>query len=74
MEKMIMTQKLANALMDDLFCLAISATGGAIQTDDGEYHCSEEQIEYADKYARETFCSIADSWEELMDKKWSVEA
>ena len=70
-ERMIMTEKLANQLMDTLACVAISATGGAIQDADG--HFNQEQMEFAQKYARQTFCDILESWEEQMGKPWSIE-
>lgn len=70
-KKMIMTAKLANQLMDTLACVAISATGGAIQDANGHY--SQEQMEFAQEYAKETFCAILESWEEQMGKKWDIE-
>lgn len=70
-ERMIMTAKLANQLVDTLACVAISATGGAIQDANGHY--SQEQMEFAQEYAKETFCAILESWEEQMGKKWDIE-
>ena len=70
MEKMIMSFELAKELMDALACVAISATGGIKETEDGEI--SQEQIAYAENYAKDTFISIMDSWEELTGKKWQV--
>ena len=70
-KKMIMTAKLANQLMDTLACVAISATGGAIQDANGHY--SQEQMEFAQEYAKQTFCDILESWEEQMGKEWSIE-
>lgn len=70
-ERMIMTAKLANQLMDTLACVAISATGGAIQDANG--HFSEEQMEFSQKYARQAFCDILEAWEEQMGKPWSIE-
>lgn len=70
-ERMIMTEKLANQLMDTLACVAISATGGAIQDANG--HFNQEQMEFAQEYARLTFCDILESWEKQMGKKWSIE-
>ena len=69
-EKMIMTEKLANRLMDDLVCVAISATGGAIRDSNG--HFSEEQMEFAQEYAKKTFCDILNDWEDSMGKDWSI--
>jgi hypothetical protein len=70
-ERMIMTGKLANQLMDTLACVAISATGGAIQDADGNYN--QEQMDFAQEYARQTFCDILESWEEQMGKQWGIE-
>lgn len=70
-EKMVMTEKLANQLMDTLACVAISATGGAIQDANG--HFSQEQMEFAQEYAKQAFCDILGAWEEQMGKEWSIE-
>ena len=70
MEKMIMSFELAKELMDALACVAISATGGIEEAANGEI--SQEQIAYAENYAKDTFISIMDSWEELTGKKWQV--
>ena len=70
-EKMVMTEKLANQLMDTLACVAISATGGAIQDVDGNFN--QEQMEFAQAYARQTFCDILETWEEQMGKEWNIE-
>ena len=70
-ERMIMTGKLANQLMETLACVAISATGGAIQDANGHY--SQEQMEFAQEYAKQTFCDILESWEEQMGKQWDIE-
>jgi hypothetical protein len=70
MEKMIMNFELAEALMDALACVAISADGGIKESADGEI--SQEQITYAENYAKNTFITIMDSWEELTGKKWQV--
>lgn len=69
-EKMVMTEKLANQLMDTLACVAISATGGAIQDADGNFN--QEQMEFAQAYARQTFCDILETWEEQMGKEWDI--
>lgn len=68
--KMIMTEKLADQLMQDLMCVAISATGGAIQDSNG--HFNQEQIDFAHEYAKQAFCDILEAWEESMDKKWNI--
>ena len=69
-EKMVMTEKLANQLMDTLMCVAISATGGAIQDANG--HFNQEQMEFAQAYARQAFCDILEAWEDQMGKKWDI--
>ena len=65
---MIMTNKLANQLMEILVCVAISATGGA----DPE-NIDLGQMEYAEAYAKETFYDLLEPWEELTGKKWRIE-
>ena len=68
MEKMVMTEKLANELMDLLACVALSATGG-VDPD----NIDEEQVEYAQEYAKNTFCELLNAWEELTGKEWDIE-
>lgn len=70
MEKMNMKEKLANQLMDALACVAISATGGIIKDTNGEFN--QEQMEFVEKYARETFYNILEAWEESMEKEWDI--
>ena len=70
-EKMVMTEKLAHQLMDTLACVAISATGGAIQEADGHYN--QKQMEFAQEYAREAFCAILEAWEAQTGKMWDIE-
>ena len=65
---MIMTKKLADQLMDTLACVAISATGGV----DPE-NINQKQMEYAENYAKETFCDLLEAWEELTGKEWKIE-
>lgn len=65
---MIMTNKLANQLMETLMCVAISATGGADPD-----NINLKQMEYADAYAKETFCDLLGAWEEVTGKKWRIE-
>ena len=67
MEKMVMTEKLANELMDLLTCVALSATGG-VDPD----NIDDEQVEYAKEYAKNTFCELLDAWEELTGKEWDI--
>ena len=68
MEKMVMTEKLANELMDLLACVALSATGG-VDPD----NIDEKQVEYAQEYAKNTFFELLESWEELTGKEWDIE-
>lgn len=68
MEKMVMTEKLANELMDLLACVALSATGG-VDPD----NIDERQLEYAQEYAKNTFCELLGAWEELTGKEWDIE-
>lgn len=70
MEKMFMKEKLANQLMDTLTCVAISATGGIIQDANGNFN--QEQINFVEKYARETFYIILETWEESTGKEWDI--
>lgn len=69
-EKMTMTEKLANQLMNDLVCVAISATGGATQDANGNF--DQEQVELAQEYAKQAFLDILKAWEEPMGKKWNI--
>ena len=69
-EKMTMTEKLATQLMNDLVCVAISATGGAIQDANGNF--DQEQIKLAQEYAKQAFLDILSAWEEPMGKKWNI--
>lgn len=62
--KMYMTKKLADALLDALACLAISAIGGD--------PFDEETIAKAEKYARNTFCELCDDMEKDVGKTWVV--
>ena len=71
MEKMIMTKKMADMIMDSLACIAIAASGGVIVDKFGEF--DEKQIEWASDYARVTFCRLLEEWEEVNEKKWIIE-
>lgn len=64
---MTMTKTLANQLMETLMCVAISATGGV----DPE-NINQEQMEYAEDYAKTTFYDLLEAWEELTDKEWEI--
>lgn len=68
--EMTMTKKLADQLMDDLACVAISAMGGVIQHEDGSF--DQEQMDYSQTYARNTFCELLEAWEEMTGKKWNI--
>lgn len=65
---MIMTNALANQLMETLMCVAISATGGIDIENIDPY-----QMEFAENYAKETSCDLLEEWEEFMGKKWKIE-
>lgn len=69
--EMVMTNELANQLMEDLVCVAISAMGGIIKNEDGSF--DSEQIEMAEAYAKETFCDILEAWEEDNGTRWKIE-
>ena len=70
-EKMIMTKKLADQIMETLACIAISATGGATVTTTGEINI--EQLNYAETYAKEAFIELLSYWEEVMGKEWDIQ-
>lgn len=70
MNKMVMKEKLANQLMDCLACVAISATDGIFQNENGGFN--QKQMNFVEKYARETFYSILEAWEKSMKKKWEI--
>ena len=65
---MIMTAKLANELMNLLACVAISATGGADPD-----NINEEQMQYVEEYAKNTFCELLEAWEDLTGEEWQIE-
>lgn len=69
---MKMTSKLANQLMDDLCCVAISANGGVPMDENGECCITDEQLEAAQGYARAIFVSLLSTWEELMGEEWEI--
>ena len=70
---MKMSNELANALMDALACLAISANGGVEVDENGEPIMTEEQEELVLTYARSAFTKICEEWEEEMGEKWEIE-
>jgi hypothetical protein len=53
--------------METLMCVAISATGGV----DPE-NINQEQMEYAEDYAKVTFYDLLEAWEELTGKEWEI--
>ena len=63
-DKMEMTQKLANDLMDCLCALAISANGRIPETD--------EEFEQCKQYAKDTFMTLCDQWEQVTGETWEV--
>ena len=77
--KMTMTEKLANEIMDNLACLAISAMGteGQIEgweKDEGEDVpiFKEEYIQRVLDYSREKFVEICSEWEQEMGEDFRV--
>ena len=63
-DKMKMTQKLANELMDCLCALAISANGRIPET--------QEEIAMCQEYAQGTFLSLCEEGEETIGETWEV--
>lgn len=77
--KMVITQKLANELMDNLACLAMSALGTEEHVEswekDGEENIpifEEEYIREVLDYARTKFVEICDEWERQMGESFVV--
>lgn len=77
--KMVITQKLANELMDNLACLAMSALGTDEHIEswekDGEENIpifEEEYIREVLNYARTKFVEICDEWERQMGESFVV--
>ena len=77
--KMIMTEKLANEIMDNLACLAISAMGTEGQIERWEKDNDEDvpifKEEYTRRvltYAREKFVEICAEWEQEMGEDFRV--
>ena len=76
---MVMTEKLANEIMDNLACLAISAMGTEGQIEGWEKDNGEDvpvfKEEYTQRvltYAREKFVEICAEWEEEMGEDFQV--
>lgn len=61
---MAMTKKLACSLMEDLACLALSATG----TDPFD----ERAMALAENYAKKTFLFLCAEWTDLTGEDWQV--
>lgn len=66
---MKMTKKLADELMDVLMCVALSATGGVDPN-----NLNQDQLDYAEDYAKNTFCELLEEWENLTGVEWEIEA
>lgn len=65
---MFMTGKLASNLMDNLCCVAISATGNV------DENCSidEERFQKCMEYAKAKFVEICEEWEQFMNDEWDI--
>ena len=77
--KMVMTEKLANEIMDNLACLAMSAMGTEGQIEGWEKDEGEDvpifKKEYTRRvltYAREKFVEICAEWEQEMGEDFRV--
>lgn len=68
---MKMTTNIANGLMDHLFCVAVSASGGLPRNSDGSI--DYKLLSKADKYAKMKFVEILEEWESIFDEKWEFE-
>lgn len=64
---MIMTDKLANSLMDTLRCVAISALGGYPK--DGLDLQTQQIVE---GYAQKKFCELLVDWEDITEEEWEI--
>lgn len=64
---MIMTDKLANNLMDSLMCVAISALGGYPK--DGLDISTQEIV---NKYTQTKFCELLAEWEDIAEEEWEI--
>jgi hypothetical protein len=70
---MIMTKTLAEELMDNLACLALSAMGGVPVDENGELlDIPEEVMEKVSDYAKTTFVQLCDEWKEATGKDWDI--
>lgn len=64
---MIMTDKLANSLMDSLMRVAISALGGYPK--DGLDVRTENIV---NTYAQRKFCELLVEWEDIAEEEWEI--
>jgi len=67
---MKMTWELAEALMNDLACLLISAEGGIEMDENGNFN--EGQIARANEYARGKFAELTEELEKAMGEEWQI--
>lgn len=68
---MKMTWELADALMNDLACLLISAEGGAEMDENDNF--DEGQIARANEYAKGKFVELTEELEKAMGEEWQIE-
>ena len=61
---MKISQTLVNDLLDCLCALAVAANGRAPETEEEKAMCQE--------YAKGTFLSLCEEWEETMGESWDV--
>ena len=69
---MKMTEKLANSIMENLACLAISANGGVPVDENGNPMITDEQMEAINEYVEITFLDLCNDWEMATGKKWEI--
>lgn len=67
---MTMNVSLANALMDCLANVAISANGCAQYDENGEPILTEQQAEVVRAYVDDTFRFLMKEWEETLGDRW----
>lgn len=72
MEKMRMTETLANQLMDDLACLWISANDALVKDRNGEPTLTVSDAEEMEKWTKNTFLALTNYWEEKHGKEWII--
>lgn len=69
---MKMPSKFADALMDDLFCLAVFAYAGVSVDGHGDISVDDEVKQIGEEYAKQKFIELCHSWEEVMGEKWEI--